>query len=186
MGVEGSGRARTAALLRRRWSAPRARSRSPARRTSNSRRAYVPATRAQSLYSNFSVGENLLVRLGAPEIAGSLLALKKAPHGGARARSGAALPGQDADDDAADPLAVGRQSAEGRDRPGAELLAGAAAAGGADARRRHPFEERNLPPAARLRRERKGRHRVLHGSARRSSRSPTAPMSSARAGCRRG
>lgn len=31
--------------------------------------AYVPATRQLSLYSNFSVGENLLVRLGAPEIA---------------------------------------------------------------------------------------------------------------------
>jgi ABC-type sugar transport system ATPase subunit len=42
------------------------------------RRAYVPATRALSLYSNFTVGENLLVRLGAPDIANSLLALKKA------------------------------------------------------------------------------------------------------------
>jgi ABC-type sugar transport system ATPase subunit len=31
--------------------------------------AYVPATRQLSLYSNFSVGENLLVRLGPPEIA---------------------------------------------------------------------------------------------------------------------
>jgi ABC-type sugar transport system ATPase subunit len=41
------------------------------------RRAYVPATRALSLYSNFSVGENLLVRLGVPDIAGPLLALKK-------------------------------------------------------------------------------------------------------------
>jgi ABC-type sugar transport system ATPase subunit len=40
-------------------------------------RAYVPATRALSLYSNFSVGENLLVRLGVPDIAGRLLALKK-------------------------------------------------------------------------------------------------------------
>jgi ABC-type sugar transport system ATPase subunit len=40
-------------------------------------RAYVPATRALSLYSNFSVGENLLVRLGVPEIAGPLFALKK-------------------------------------------------------------------------------------------------------------
>ena len=40
-------------------------------------RAYVPATRALSLYSNFSVGENLLVRLGVPDIAGPLLALKK-------------------------------------------------------------------------------------------------------------
>ena len=39
--------------------------------------AYVPATRALSLYSNFTVGENLLVRLGAPDIAGPLLALKK-------------------------------------------------------------------------------------------------------------
>ena len=44
----------------------------------DSRRAYVPATRALSLYSNFSVGENLLVRLGVPEIANSMLALKKA------------------------------------------------------------------------------------------------------------
>jgi ABC-type sugar transport system ATPase subunit len=41
------------------------------------RRAYVPATRALSLYSNFSVGENLLARLGAPDIAGAFLALKK-------------------------------------------------------------------------------------------------------------
>jgi ABC-type sugar transport system ATPase subunit len=32
--------------------------------------AYVPATRQQSLYTNLSVGENLLVRLGHPEIAG--------------------------------------------------------------------------------------------------------------------
>ena len=32
--------------------------------------AYVPATRALSLYSNLSVGENLLVRLGIPDIAG--------------------------------------------------------------------------------------------------------------------
>jgi ABC-type sugar transport system ATPase subunit len=41
------------------------------------RRAYVPATRALSLYSNFSVGENLLARLGAPDIAGRFLGLKK-------------------------------------------------------------------------------------------------------------
>jgi ABC-type sugar transport system ATPase subunit len=40
-------------------------------------RAYVPATRALSLYSNFSVGENLLARLGVPDIAGRLLALRK-------------------------------------------------------------------------------------------------------------
>jgi ABC-type sugar transport system ATPase subunit len=39
--------------------------------------AYVPATRQLSLYSNFSVGENLLVRLGYPEIAGRGLMLKK-------------------------------------------------------------------------------------------------------------
>ncbi|TPI44383.1 sugar ABC transporter ATP-binding protein [Mesorhizobium sp. B3-1-6] len=41
------------------------------------RTAYVPATRQLSLYSNFSVGENLLVRLGYPEIAGFGLTLKK-------------------------------------------------------------------------------------------------------------
>jgi ABC-type sugar transport system ATPase subunit len=40
-------------------------------------RSYVPATRAQSLYSNFSVGDNLLVRLGTPEIAWRGLALKR-------------------------------------------------------------------------------------------------------------
>jgi ABC-type sugar transport system ATPase subunit len=39
--------------------------------------AYVPATRMLSLYSNLSVGENLLVRLGKPEIAGVGMALKK-------------------------------------------------------------------------------------------------------------
>src|SRR5262249_9110337 len=39
--------------------------------------AYVPATRQWSLYSNFSVGENLLVRLGRPEIAGAGLALRR-------------------------------------------------------------------------------------------------------------
>jgi ABC-type sugar transport system ATPase subunit len=39
--------------------------------------AYVPATRQLSLYSNFSVGENLIARLGRPEIAGNLLGLKK-------------------------------------------------------------------------------------------------------------
>jgi ABC-type sugar transport system ATPase subunit len=39
--------------------------------------AYVPATRQLSLYSNFSVGENLLVRLGSPEIAGFGMMLKK-------------------------------------------------------------------------------------------------------------
>lgn len=39
--------------------------------------AYVPATRLLSLYSNFSVGENLLARLGTPQIAGPALALKK-------------------------------------------------------------------------------------------------------------
>ena len=38
--------------------------------------AYVPATRQQSLYSNFSVGENLLVRLGRPQIAGAGFLLK--------------------------------------------------------------------------------------------------------------
>ena len=39
--------------------------------------AYVPATRLFSLYFNFSVGENLIARLGVPEIAGSLLGLRK-------------------------------------------------------------------------------------------------------------
>jgi ABC-type sugar transport system ATPase subunit len=38
--------------------------------------AYVPATRQLSLYSNFSVGENLLVRLGYPQIAGAGFMLK--------------------------------------------------------------------------------------------------------------
>jgi ABC-type sugar transport system ATPase subunit len=38
--------------------------------------AYVPATRQFSLYSNFSVGENLLVRLGYPQIAGPGFMLK--------------------------------------------------------------------------------------------------------------
>ena len=41
------------------------------------RTAYVPATRQFSLYANFSVGENLVARLGTPEIAGPMLVLKK-------------------------------------------------------------------------------------------------------------
>ena len=43
----------------------------------NASTAYVPATRQLSLYSNFSVGENLLVRLGTPESAGFGLTLQK-------------------------------------------------------------------------------------------------------------
>jgi len=39
--------------------------------------AYVPATRQESLYTNLSVGENLLVRLGTPEIAGAGLTLRR-------------------------------------------------------------------------------------------------------------
>jgi ABC-type sugar transport system ATPase subunit len=39
--------------------------------------AYVPASRSSSLYSNYSVGENLLVRLGVPDIAGFAMTLKK-------------------------------------------------------------------------------------------------------------
>ena len=39
--------------------------------------AYVPASRLFSLYGNFSVGDNLLVRLAKPDIAGFGLALKK-------------------------------------------------------------------------------------------------------------
>jgi ABC-type sugar transport system ATPase subunit len=41
------------------------------------RTAYVPATRLDSLYSNLSVGENLVARLGVPEIAGPLMALRR-------------------------------------------------------------------------------------------------------------
>jgi ABC-type sugar transport system ATPase subunit len=39
--------------------------------------AFVPATRVESLYSNFSVGENLIARLGRPQIAGPAYALRK-------------------------------------------------------------------------------------------------------------
>jgi len=39
--------------------------------------AFVPATRLESLYSNFSVGENLIARLGRPQIAGPTYALRK-------------------------------------------------------------------------------------------------------------
>ena len=87
-------------------------------------RAYVPATRALSLYSNFSVGENLLVRLGVPDIAGRLLALRKRHHGERSPQAAVKpLPRQDPDDDHADPLALRRQPAEGGDRAGAQVLA---------------------------------------------------------------
>jgi ABC-type sugar transport system ATPase subunit len=39
--------------------------------------AYVPATRQFSLYSNLSVGDNLLVRLGVPDIADRAFALRR-------------------------------------------------------------------------------------------------------------
>jgi ABC-type sugar transport system ATPase subunit len=39
--------------------------------------AYVPATGMLSLHTNFSVGENLLVRLGSPDIAGLGMSLRK-------------------------------------------------------------------------------------------------------------
>ena len=65
-------RARAAAFASPGWSTVRARSRSPARPAPR-RNASAPMSRRRaqfSLYSNFSVGENLLVRLGQPEIAG--------------------------------------------------------------------------------------------------------------------
>jgi ABC-type sugar transport system ATPase subunit len=76
MGVEGSG---ARELLRSFAGLERAAGEIAIRAATDVRcpRAYVPATRALSLYSNFSVGENLLVRLGVPHIAGRLLALKK-------------------------------------------------------------------------------------------------------------
>jgi ABC-type sugar transport system ATPase subunit len=76
MGVEGSG---ARELLRSFAGLERATGETAIRGTADLGRvrAYVPATRALSLYSNFSVGENLLVRLGVPDIAGRLLALKK-------------------------------------------------------------------------------------------------------------
>ena len=51
------------------------------------RTAYVPATRADSLYSNLSVGENIVVRLGVPQIAGPTLALRKRRMGEIAAES---------------------------------------------------------------------------------------------------
>ena len=76
MGVEGSG---ARELLRSFAGLEHATGEIAIRGATNLRRlrAYVPATRMLSLYSNFSVGENLLVRLGVPDIAGRLLALKK-------------------------------------------------------------------------------------------------------------
>ena len=127
--------------------------------------AYVPATRQLSLYSNFSVGENLLVRLGYPEIAGAGYMPESAPDEVAGADRRHALPGQDRHDHPADPLAVRRQPAEGGDRPGAALRAEAASAGGADARRRYPQQGRDLPAAARLCRPGQRRRHLLHRGA---------------------
>ena len=99
MGVEGSGARellRSFAGLERTHRLDRARRRdamSALRRL----RSYVPATRAQSLYSNFSVGDNLLVRLGHARDRRRGLALKRAADEGAGAGRGEALPGQDAD-----------------------------------------------------------------------------------------
>ena len=72
-----------------------------------------------SLYSNFSVGENLLVRLGKPDIAGFGLTLKKKRMRRLARRSGAAFLDQDRQRLAGRAFAVRRQSAEGGDRSGA-------------------------------------------------------------------
>jgi ABC-type sugar transport system ATPase subunit len=81
MGVEGSGARELlrsfAGLERGSGHAERAEVREKDRAAIRRHAAYVPATRQWSLYSNFSVGENLLVRLGRPEIAGAGLALRK-------------------------------------------------------------------------------------------------------------
>ncbi len=75
MGVEGSG---ARELLRSLAGVERARGNIAIARQSGAvairgNTAFVPATRQESLYSNLSVGDNLLVRLGRPDIAGVLL-----------------------------------------------------------------------------------------------------------------
>ena len=94
--------------------------------------AYVPATRSLSLYSNFSVGENLLVRLGKPDIAGLGLALKKKRMRQLANRSDPTLFHTSSGGYARRPFAFRRKSAESGDRPGAQLRAAAVAARGAE------------------------------------------------------
>jgi ABC-type sugar transport system ATPase subunit len=81
MGVEGSGARELlrsfAGLERGSGHAEIAGVREKGRAAIRRHAAYVPATRQWSLYSNFSVADNLLVRLGRPEIAGAALALRR-------------------------------------------------------------------------------------------------------------
>ncbi len=80
----------------------------------------MPATRQLSLYSNFSVGENLSSRLGRPEIAGpGLRALSKQRMRALAEESVGRFLVKARSTRAGHPLALGRQPAEGRDRPGA-------------------------------------------------------------------
>ena len=147
--------------------------------------AYVPATRSLSLYSNFSVGENLLVRLGKPDIAGFGMALKKKRMRRLADEAIRRFSIKSACRLASHPLAFRRQSAESGDRPGAQLRPAAVAARGADAGRRHSQQAGDLPAAARLRRERTTRSSCSAPKCWKSTRPSTAPTSSSTVGLSR-
>ena len=94
--------------------------------------AYVPATRLSSLYSNFSVGENLLVRLGKPEIAGFAMALRKKRMRQLAVEAVSRFLVKTRTVSQGCTLALRRQPTESGDRPGAQLRAAPAAVGGAE------------------------------------------------------
>ena len=129
-------------------------------------RSYVPATRAQSLYSNFSVGDNLArparrrrksPGAGWRSSAERMRALAQAAVKRFLVKTGSTL----------QPI---RSLSGGNQQKVAiaqALLCSAevAAPRGADARRRHPLEGRDLSPAARIRGGGKDGRHVLHRGA---------------------
>ena len=139
------------------------------------RTVYLPADRRGMLFPNLSVGENLVMRLGGPEIGRPAGFLSPRRLGALADALVERYPRADAVGEGATPVAVGRQPAEGRHRGGHRAATVLAGARGAHARRRRRQQGGDLPHPARLRR---ARATGCWSSAPRSPRSTSLPTGS--------